>query len=112
MRVGSPSALNQPAHVAASSRVTVGERVHPGAVAAARRSGLDLAGAHPTQLTSVKRRPVVTITVCDRAHEELEPDLTWLHWSIPDPVPTGTRAAFDTTVVELRRRITDLVGAA
>jgi hypothetical protein len=50
--------------------------------------------------------------VCDRAHEELEPGPDWLHWSIPDPVPTGTRAAFDATVSELRHRVTDLVGAA
>ena len=66
----------------------------------------------PPQLTSSTARPALTITVCDRAHEELDPDPGWLHWSIPDPVPTGTRAAFDATVVELRRRITDLVGAA
>ncbi len=50
--------------------------------------------------------------MCDRAHEELDPAPDWLHWSIPDPVPAGTRAAFDATVVELRRRISHLVGAA
>jgi hypothetical protein len=35
-----------------------------------------------------------------------------LHWSIPDPVPTGTAAAFDGSVRDLRRRITSLVAAA
>jgi protein-tyrosine-phosphatase len=86
--------------------------VHPGAVAAARRVGIDLTAATPTDLADVIRRPALTITVCDRAHEELDPAPEWLHWSIPDPVPTGTRAAFDATVAELRRRIDELVGAA
>jgi protein-tyrosine-phosphatase/DNA-binding HxlR family transcriptional regulator len=87
------------------------ERVHPGAVAAARRAGLDLTAAHPTQLTSVRRRPAVTITVCDRAHEELDPGTGWLHWSVTDPVPVGTKAAFDHTIAELRARIRTVVAA-
>ena len=47
------------------------ERVHPGAVAAARRAGLDLSDAHPKQLGQLRRRPSLVVTVCDRAHEEL-----------------------------------------
>jgi protein-tyrosine-phosphatase len=88
------------------------DRVHPGAIAAARRHGLDLSDATPRSLTDVDARRALTITVCDRAHEELHPGDGWLHWSIPDPVPAGTRPAFDATVAELRRRISDLVGAA
>jgi ArsR family transcriptional regulator, arsenate/arsenite/antimonite-responsive transcriptional repressor / arsenate reductase (thioredoxin) len=88
------------------------ERIHPGAVAAGRRAGVDLTMAAPRPLVELTDRPALTITVCDRAHEELDPPPGWLHWSIPDPVPTGTRAAFDATVSELRRRIDDLVGAA
>jgi protein-tyrosine-phosphatase/DNA-binding transcriptional ArsR family regulator len=84
-------------------------RVHPGAVAAARRAGLDLTTAHPRPLTNVSPRPPLVVTVCDRAHEELDPDPAWLHWSVPDPVPNPTKAAFDATVAELRRRITTLV---
>jgi len=53
----------------------------------------------------------VVVTVCDRAHEELDPEPGWLHWSIPDPVPLGTRNVFDATVVELRDRICELVGS-
>jgi protein-tyrosine-phosphatase/DNA-binding transcriptional ArsR family regulator len=86
-------------------------RVHPGAVAAGRRAGLDLTAATPRALDDVRERPALAITVCDRAHEELAPGPDWLHWSIPDPVPTGTPAAFDATVAELRRRI-DVVTAA
>jgi protein-tyrosine-phosphatase len=88
------------------------DRVHPGAVAAGRRAGLDLSDATPRSLDDLDARSALTITVCDRAHEELDPGADWLHWSIPDPVPTGTRVAFDATVTELRRRITDLVGVA
>ena len=88
------------------------ERVHPGAVAAAKRAGLDLSGTRPQSIEELRKRPTLVITVCDRAHEELAAQSTWLHWSIPDPVPDGSRAAFDASVVELRRRITELVAAS
>jgi protein-tyrosine-phosphatase/DNA-binding transcriptional ArsR family regulator len=81
------------------------ERVHPGAVAAAERAGLDLHGAVPTHLDDVGALPALVVTVCDRAHEERLPDEGWLHWSVPDPVPSGTRKAFDATIAELRARI-------
>jgi hypothetical protein len=48
------------------------------------------------------------ITVCDQAHEEIDPPLDWLHWSIADPVPVGSDDAFDATVAELRERIAGL----
>lgn len=87
------------------------ERVHPGAVAAAKRARLDLTGARPRSIEDVRRRPgTLVVTVCDRAHEELLRDNTWLHWSVPDPVVAPTKARFDATVEELRTRITALVG--
>ncbi len=85
------------------------ERVHPGAVAAARRAGLDLASATPRALRSGEGLPPLVVTVCDRAHEELDVDDSWMHWSIPDPVVVGTGAAFDGTVAELRCRIESLL---
>jgi protein-tyrosine-phosphatase len=85
------------------------DRVHPGAIAAGRRAGLDLTRARPRRLDDVRRRPALVVTVCDRAHEELGDDRAWLHWSIPDPVPSPTRSAFDATVAELRSRISALV---
>ena len=88
------------------------QRVHRGAVAAARRAGLDLSEARPKLLEDVADRPALVVTVCDRAHEELDPDPTWLHWSVPDPVAAPSRAAFDTTVAELHDRITHLVAAS
>lgn len=84
-------------------------RVDPRAVAAARRSGLTLPVAIPRSIGAVGTLPPLVITVCDRAHEELHPPDSWLHWSIRDPVADGSAAAFDSTVRELRRRIEGLV---
>lgn len=97
---------------AASGGTHPADEVHPGAVAAARRAGLDLGAARPAPLPEPARRPDLVITVCDRAHEHLGASGGWLHWSVPDPVPVGTRAAFDAVVVELRARIVDLAGVA
>ncbi len=91
--------------VATSAGTHPADRVHPGAVAAARRAGLDLRQAAPQRLVDGEPRPPLVITVCDRAHEELAGDDEWLHWSIPDPVPLGTRAAFDGAMADLRERI-------
>jgi protein-tyrosine-phosphatase/DNA-binding transcriptional ArsR family regulator len=85
------------------------DKVHPGAVAAARRAGLDLTDARPKHLDDIASPPGLVVTVCDRAHEELDPDPAWLHWSVPDPVPTPTKAMFDGTVSDLRTRIQALV---
>jgi ArsR family transcriptional regulator, arsenate/arsenite/antimonite-responsive transcriptional repressor / arsenate reductase (thioredoxin) len=87
------------------------KRVHPGAVAAAHRAGLDLTDARPKLLDDVEDRPGLVVTVCDRAHEELDPDPAWLHWSVADPVAAPSRKAFDATIAELRDRITHLVAS-
>jgi ArsR family transcriptional regulator, arsenate/arsenite/antimonite-responsive transcriptional repressor / arsenate reductase (thioredoxin) len=83
-------------------------RVHPGAVAAAKRIGLDLGGSTPRSLSSFRTLPPTIVTVCDQAHEELAPNPNWLHWSITDPVVNGSASAFDATVAELRERISAL----
>jgi protein-tyrosine-phosphatase len=85
------------------------EHVHSEAVAAAKRAGLDLAGAQPRHLDEITTRPKLVVTVCDQAHEELGPEPSWLHWSIPDPVPVGTPAAFDAALAELQERISALL---
>lgn len=100
---------------AASAGTHPADRVHPGAVAAARRAGLDLTEARPRTLDGLDR-PGLVVTVCDRAHEELgqpagDPG-EWWHWSIPDPVADGRAAAFDAVVEELRARIGAVVGVA
>ena len=84
------------------------DEIHPGAIAAAGRVGLDLGDARPRGLDDTDLRADVIVTVCDRAHEELDAPTSWLHWSILDPVPTGTRRAFDAALVELDQRITSI----
>lgn len=84
-------------------------QVHPGAVAAARRAGIDLSDARPRMLDRVDADETV-VTVCDRAHEELAPADDWWHWSLPDPIDDGRSAAFDAVVADLDARIRTLAG--
>ena len=95
---------------AASAGTHPAARVHPGAIAAAKRAGMDISGSMPRTLERVGKLPGIVVTVCDQAHEELAPDDTWLHWSVPDPVTVGSRAAFDAALAELRERIGVLIG--
>ena len=92
-------------HPAASAGTHPAGAVHPRAAAAARRAGLDLSGAVPRSLDELDELPELVVTVCDRAHEELDPPQRWLHWSVTDPVPVDTDAAFDEVVDQLRDRI-------
>jgi ArsR family transcriptional regulator, arsenate/arsenite/antimonite-responsive transcriptional repressor / arsenate reductase (thioredoxin) len=96
--------------VSASSAGThPGERVHPGAVAAARRHGLDLPETAPRALSDVDGAHDLIVTVCDRAHEELG-GRDWAHWAIPDPVPAGNDGAFDDAYQAIARRVERLAG--
>lgn len=82
-------------------------RVHPEAVAAGARAGLDLTGAKPRGLDEGST-PNLIVTVCDRAREELgrrPGPHPRLHWSIPDPALIGSPMAFDETVRRLAQRI-------
>lgn len=86
------------------------DRVHRGAIAAGRRAGLDLRTSVPRIVDADEFVDPGTqiVTVCDRAHEELTPDATWWHWSIPDPVEHGSATAFDAVVADLDARISTL----
>ncbi len=86
--------------------------VHPLAVAAGARAGLDLRGVRPRAVASVEREPSLIVTVCDEAHEELPGggSARRLHWSIPDPVHDGRRQAFESVIRMLRDRIEELSG--
>ncbi len=81
------------------------DQVHPQAVAAAHRAGIDIGEAVPRNIAAIGPLPPLMITVCDRAHEEIEADELWVHWSIQDPVAAGTDAAFDAALQEIRERI-------
>ncbi|MGH9112884.1 MAG: helix-turn-helix domain-containing protein [Acidimicrobiales bacterium] len=95
---------------AASAGTRPAMRVHPGAMAAAKRAGLELPGADPRALGAGDLDADIVVTVCDRAHEELGAPGQWLHWSIPDPVDAGTRRAFDAAINEFDERIAALAG--
>jgi hypothetical protein len=50
------------------------------------------------------------VTVCDNAHEDLAPTVLAaprrrLHWSVADPVPAGTKQAFEDAYVDLEGRV-------
>jgi ArsR family transcriptional regulator, arsenate/arsenite/antimonite-responsive transcriptional repressor / arsenate reductase (thioredoxin) len=101
---------NETSEAAASSAGTHPvERVHPQAVATARRHGLDLSHARPQSIEDVSTSPDLVVTVCDRAYEELPRlDAPVLHWSIVDPGATGTRAAFEAAFTAIRERVSAL----
>ncbi|WP_331712512.1 arsenate reductase/protein-tyrosine-phosphatase family protein [Pedococcus dokdonensis] len=84
-----------------------GERIHPGAVKTAGRHRLPVPDVAPQLLDAVARDGDLVITVCDRAHEELG-GLGWVHWSVLDPVPHGTEAAFDAAYDDLATRVAAL----
>lgn len=83
------------------------QRIDPGAIAVAERHQLPLRRVRPRAIEAVHAPGDLIITVCDLAHEELR-DRADLHWSVPDPAPTGTAAAFDRAYDELARRVSDL----
>jgi protein-tyrosine-phosphatase len=81
--------------------------IHPEAIRVAAREGLDLSDARPRALDEVTEDPDLIITVCDVAHETLDGlgGTPTLHWSIPDPAPIGSPAAFDAAFDLIRRRV-------
>jgi protein-tyrosine-phosphatase len=89
---------------AGSAGTHPGDRIALGAVAAAARHGVKLPEVAPRLLDGTLREGDLVITVCDRAHEELD-GLGWAHWSIPDPAPDGSDAAFDAAYDELAARV-------
>lgn len=80
-------------------------RIHPGAVAAARRHKLHLRPHIPRHLGDVLAAGDLVIAVCDNAHEELPAELTRLHWSVADPARTERAETFDAAVSDLTERI-------
>lgn len=87
-------------------------RVHPLAVRAARRVGLDIAGEAPRGYEAIATDPGLVVSVCDRAREGGVPfDAPALHWSVPDPVADGSPTAFTAAVEEISGRIARLADA-
>ena len=71
------------------------------------RHHLPVRRLHPRAVGNVLADGDLVVTVCDRAREELRLPVD-LHWSVPDPVRSGTRDAFDAVLAELDRRVRHL----
>jgi ArsR family transcriptional regulator, arsenate/arsenite/antimonite-responsive transcriptional repressor / arsenate reductase (thioredoxin) len=101
---------------AASSRVPVASagthpaaRVHPAAVAVARRHRLPFKRVRPAHIDAVLRPEDLVVAVCDNAHEELGSQVPGrLHWSVPDPVRVGTDEAFEQALELIEDRVARL----
>lgn len=92
---------------AASAGTHPAREIDPGAISAAQRHHLPLPRMRPAAITDVREDGDLVVTVCDLAHEELR-DPAALHWSVPDPVPAGDPASFDSAVTELADRVRTL----
>jgi ArsR family transcriptional regulator, arsenate/arsenite/antimonite-responsive transcriptional repressor / arsenate reductase (thioredoxin) len=84
--------------------------VHPRAVAVARQHDLALEKSHTAHVNAVVQPEDLVVAVCDSAHEELGSG-DRLHWSIPDPVRTGTDDAFEHAFADIAGRIDRLAPA-
>ncbi|NUR98853.1 MAG: ArsR family transcriptional regulator, partial [Kribbellaceae bacterium] len=91
---------------AASAGTRPAERVHPRAVKVARRRGLDPGRWRTAQVVDVVKPNDLVIAVCDIAYEQLPAGARpRVHWSVPDPAPADTDAAFEAAYDELAGRI-------
>ncbi|WP_336922448.1 arsenate reductase/protein-tyrosine-phosphatase family protein [Aquipuribacter sp. SD81] len=98
---------------AASAGTEPAPEVHPGAVAAAARHGLDLTGRTPAHVDDVVRADDLVVAVCDGAYETslAAARPVDLHWSVPDPVRVGTDDAFEDALLDITARV-DRLGRA
>ena len=90
---------------ATSAGTHPGPGVHEGALATARDHGLRLRSRTTAHVNEVLRHDDLVVAVCDSAHEELPPTRGRLHWSIPDPVRTATRTAFEDAFTQISDRV-------
>ncbi|MET9240936.1 ArsR family transcriptional regulator [Nonomuraea sp. NPDC003709] len=95
---------------ATSAGTAPAPHVHPRALALATRHDLDLGHATTSHVDQTLRPDDLVVAVCDTAHEQLA-DLERLHWSIPDPVPTGSDEAFERAYTDIADRVQRLAPA-
>ncbi|MEV4518025.1 helix-turn-helix domain-containing protein [Dactylosporangium sp. NPDC049525] len=89
---------------AASAGTHPAARVHPRAVAVARRHGLRINATGTAHVADVVHDTDLVVAVCDNAHEDLTQGVRpRLHWAVP--APADTDAAFEATFAELAGRI-------
>jgi ArsR family transcriptional regulator, arsenate/arsenite/antimonite-responsive transcriptional repressor / arsenate reductase (thioredoxin) len=85
-------------------------RVHPRAISVAHRHGLTLDPAATAHVDDVLGNDDLVIAVCDNAHENLAGRVR-LHWSVPDPAPADTDAAFEAAFADIAARVDRLAPA-
>lgn len=96
--------------VVASAGVQPADGVHPEAVSALARAGIDWSAARPKDVATVMDTLWdLIITTCDRSREQCASfpgQPIYAHWGVPDPAesPRGA-AAFDETVALLAWRL-------
>jgi protein-tyrosine-phosphatase/DNA-binding HxlR family transcriptional regulator len=96
---------------AASAGTDPAPRIHPRAVRVGRRHGLVLHPVKTAHVRDVLRDDDLVIAVCDNAHEHLPAPNRRLHWSVPDPAPVDTDAAFEAAYTDIADRINRLTPA-
>ncbi|MFF5225088.1 helix-turn-helix domain-containing protein [Dactylosporangium sp. NPDC000521] len=95
---------------AASAGTQPAERVHPRAVAVARRHGLIIDATGTAHVADVVTDADLVVAVCDNAHEDLTAGVRpRLHWSVP--APADTDAAFEAAFADLATRVDRLAPA-
>jgi protein-tyrosine-phosphatase/DNA-binding HxlR family transcriptional regulator len=83
--------------------------VHPKAVKVAAEYGIDISDARPAGYEQLSMSPSLVVSVCDRANEGGVPTGTHhLHWSVPDPVTSGSLSAFRRAFAEIAERVDHL----
>jgi protein-tyrosine-phosphatase/DNA-binding transcriptional ArsR family regulator len=91
---------------AVSAGTNPADRVHPRAARVARRHGLDPDAWRTAHLGDVVESDDLVIAVCDIAYEQLPAEARpRFHWSVPDPAPADTDAAFEAAYSEIAIRI-------
>ncbi|MFD0900079.1 arsenate reductase/protein-tyrosine-phosphatase family protein [Actinomadura sediminis] len=98
---------------AASAGTRPSPHVHPRTVTTARAHGLDLLTGGTAHVRDVLEPGDLVVAVCDNAHEQLAAGRSAgrLHWSVPDPVPADTDAAFEEALALIRHRVGRLAAA-
>ncbi len=72
--------------------------------------GLAVQAVQPKSYATVNGQPGLVVSVCDVAREQGVPfDAPRLHWSIPDPLSSGSQADFDAAFEVIADRIDGLV---
>ena len=94
-----------------SAGVEPSDEIHPKAVIVASEFGVDLVGRTPSGYESIPWEPDLVVSVCDRALEGgLPAGKAHVHWSIPDPVRSGSLASFRSAFDDIAKRVGRLTG--